>query len=115
MFGHGLRQKVSPALDPAFQRRLRFVVQFPFPDRAQREQIWRGIFPAATPLDGVDCAKLARLNMAGGGIRNIALNAAFLAAAAGSPVTMPHLLQAAHLDAGKRERPITDIETRGWV
>lgn len=61
----------------------------------QRELIWRGIFPAATPLQSVDCAKLARLNMAGSGIRNIAINAAFLAAEAGSPIGMSHLLQAA--------------------
>ena len=103
------------ALDPAFQRRLRFIVQFPFPDQAQREAIWRGIFPAATPCDGIDYAKLARLSVAGGNIRNIALNAAFLAAEAGMTVSMTHLLRAAHTEAAKRERPITDAETRGWI
>ena len=103
------------ALDPAFQRRLRFIVQFPFPDQAQREAIWRGIFPAATPCDGIDYAKLARLSVAGGNIRNIALNAAFLAAEAGMSVSMTHLLRASHTEAAKRERPITDAETRGWV
>jgi SpoVK/Ycf46/Vps4 family AAA+-type ATPase len=110
-----LTSNLKNALDTAFLRRLRFVVQFPFPDARQRELIWRGIFPAATPLDGVDCAKLARLNVAGGGIRNIALNAAFLAAEAGSPVAMPHLLQAARSEAAKRERSPSDAETRGWV
>ena len=103
------------ALDPAFQRRLRFIVQFPFPDQAQREAIWRGIFPVATPCDGIDYAKLARLSVAGGNIRNIALNAAFLAAEAGTSVSMAHLLRAAHAEASKRERPITDAETRGWI
>jgi hypothetical protein len=103
------------ALDPAFQRRLRFIVQFPFPDQNQREAIWRGIFPAATPLDGVDYTRLARLNVTGGSIRNIALNAAFLAAEARDQVRMAHLQRAAQLDAAKRERPITDAETRGWV
>ena len=110
-----LTTNLKDALDPAFLRRLRFIVQFPFPDQTQREAIWRGIFPAATPLDGVDCAKLARLNVTGGNIRNIALNAAFLAAEAGEPVRMAHLLRAAQLDAAKRERPMTDAETRGWV
>ena len=110
-----LTTNLKNALDPAFLRRLRFVVQFPFPDARQRELIWRGIFPAATPLDGVDCAKLARLNVAGGGIRNIAMNAAFLAAEAGGPVAMPHLLQAARSEAAKRERSLSDAETRGWV
>jgi ATPase family associated with various cellular activities (AAA) len=110
-----LTSNLKNALDTAFLRRLRFVVQFPFPDAPQRELIWRGIFPAATPLEGIDCAKLARLNVAGGGIRNIALNAAFLAAEAGGPVAMAHLLQAARSEAAKRERSPSDAETRGWV
>lgn len=103
------------ALDTAFQRRLRFIVHFPFPDQAQREAIWRTIFPPGVPLDGVDYAKLARLNAAGGTIRNIALNAAFLAAAADRNVGMADLLTATHMEAAKRERPVTDSETRGWV
>jgi hypothetical protein len=103
------------ALDTAFQRRLRFIVHFPFPDAAEREAIWRGIFPAATPTEGLNHAKLARLNVAGGSIRNIALNAAFHAAEAPEPVNMAHLLRAAHNEAAKRERPLTDAETRGWV
>jgi SpoVK/Ycf46/Vps4 family AAA+-type ATPase len=110
-----LTTNLKNALDTAFLRRLRFVVQFPFPDARQRELIWRGVFPAATPLDGVDCAKLARLNMTGGGIRNIAMNAAFLAAEAGGPVAMPHLLHAARSESAKRERALSDAETRGWV
>ncbi|MBT0959889.1 ATP-binding protein [Denitromonas iodatirespirans] len=103
------------ALDAAFQRRLRFVVHFPYPDAVQREAIWRCIFPAATPLGELDYAKLARLNATGGNIRNIALSAAFLAAEAGTPVSMAHLLRATHLEAAKREKSPTDAETRGWL
>jgi hypothetical protein len=55
------------------------------------------------------------LNVSGGNIRNIALNAAFLAAEAKEPVCMRHLLHAAHGEAAKRERPLSDAETRGWV
>lgn len=103
------------ALDTAFSRRLRFVVHFPFPDAGQREAIWRSVFPAGTPVDDLDYAKLARLNATGGNIRNIALAAAFLAAEAGTPVGMAHLLRAAHVDAAKREQSPSDAETRGWV
>jgi len=103
------------ALDTAFQRRLRFVVHFPFPDAAQREAIWRTVFPHSTPLGEIDYTALARLNVAGGSIRNIALNAAFLAAEASMPVSMTHLLRAAHVEAAKREKALTDAETRGWV
>jgi hypothetical protein len=103
------------ALDSAFQRRLRFVVHFPFPDQAQRENIWRVTFPADTPLDGIDYAKLARLNVAGGTIRNIALSAAFFAAEANTTLGMAELLLGAHMEAAKHDKPYSDAETRGWV
>ncbi len=110
-----LTTNMKTSLDTAFQRRLRFVIQFPFPDASQRGAIWRTMFPESAPVEGLDHAKLAKLHMAGGSIRNIALNAAFLAAQAGEPVRMGHLLQAAHSEAAKRDRPLSDAETRGWV
>jgi hypothetical protein len=59
--------------------------------------------------------RLARLNATGGHIRNIAMGAAFLAADAGEPVRMSHLLQAARSEFTKLERPLSDSETAGWV
>jgi len=103
------------SIDRAFQRRLRFTVNFPFPDAAQRESIWRRTFPAATPTSNLDPAKLSQLKVAGGNIRNIALNAAFLAADAKEAVGMAHLLEAARFESVKIERPLSDAETRGWV
>jgi len=102
-------------LDPAFLRRLRFVVQFPFPDAALRAEIWRRIFPARTPTDDLDAATLARLNVPGGAIRNIALNAAFLAADSGTPVGMAHVLRAARTEYAKLEKPLAEIATGGWA
>ncbi|MDH4196802.1 MAG: ATP-binding protein, partial [Candidatus Aminicenantes bacterium] len=90
-----LTTNLKSALDSAFLRRLRFVVQFPFPDADRRAAIWRRMFPSQTPTDGLRYEKLARLNVAGGNIRNIALNAAFLAADEGLPVRMSHVLRAA--------------------
>ena len=78
-----LTTNMKSALDPAFLRRLRFVVQFPFPDAAQRAEIWRRVFPPGRRPRGWIRQLLAQLNVAGGNIRNIALNAAFLAAEAG--------------------------------
>jgi hypothetical protein len=103
------------ALDHAFLRRLRFVVEFPFPDLASRAEIWRRIFPTATPIEGLEVAKLARLNVAGGNIRNIAMNAAFLAADAGQPVRMRDVLQAARTECGKMDRNPSDAEIRDWT
>jgi hypothetical protein len=110
-----LTTNMKSALDKAFQRRLRFTIHFPFPDATQREAIWKRVFPAGTPTQGFDASKLAQLKVAGGNIRNIALNAAFLAAAADTPVGMEHLLQAAGLEAQKIERPLSTTEVRGWV
>ncbi len=103
------------ALDPAFLRRLRFVVQFPFPDAAQRTEIWRRIFPAETPTEGLEPERLGRLNVAGGNIRSIALNAAFLAADAAEPVRMEHLLRAARSEYAKLEKPLSETEIGGWT
>ncbi len=110
-----LTTNLKSSMDTAFQRRLRFTVNFPFPDAALREAIWKSVFPEATPTYGLDHKKLAQLNVTGGNIRNIALNAAFLAAEAGTPVDMANLAEAARLEALKIERPLSDAETRGWV
>jgi SpoVK/Ycf46/Vps4 family AAA+-type ATPase len=109
-----LTTNLKAALDPAFMRRLRFLVHFPFPDQAQRAEIWRHIFPATTPTDGLDISRLMRLNVPGGNIRNIALNAAFLAADASEPVRMKHILGAARSEYAKLERPLTEAEIGGW-
>ncbi len=96
-------------------RRIRFIVKFPFPDASQRAEIWQRIFPTDTPLKELNIKKLAKLNVAGGNIRNIALNAAFLAADEEQPVMMKHLLQAAESEYIKLERTLTDAEKHGWV
>ncbi|MBD1941410.1 ATP-binding protein, partial [Coleofasciculus sp. FACHB-712] len=110
-----LTTNLKGSLDQAFLRRIRFIVQFPFPDATQRAEIWQRIFPRKTPTEGLDPVKLARLNVAGGNIRNIALNAAFIAADANEPVGMQHILQAAKSEYVKLERPLTDAEVKGWV
>ncbi|MDZ8110326.1 MAG: ATP-binding protein [Nostoc sp. DedQUE12a] len=110
-----LTTNLKSAIDTAFLRRIRFVVQFPFPDTAQRAEIWRRVFPPNTPTADLDPLQLARLNVAGGNIRNIALNAAFLAADAGEPVQMKHVLRAAQTEYTKLEKPLTDTEIGGWT
>lgn len=110
-----LTTNLKDAIDVAFLRRIRFVVKFPFPDTTQRAEIWRRVFPANTPVAALDVNKLARLNVAGGNIRNIALNAAFLAADAREVVQMKHLLTAAKSEYAKLERTLTDAEVKGWI
>jgi SpoVK/Ycf46/Vps4 family AAA+-type ATPase len=83
-------------LDEAFVRRLRFIVEFPLPDEAERRRIWEQIWPAEAPrAPDLDLALMARrFELAGAYIRNIALAAAFLAAAEGAPIAQRHLLHA---------------------
>lgn len=109
-----LTTNMKQALDPAFTRRIRFVVQFPFPDAQDRAEIWRRIFPDATPVADLLPERLAQLNVTGGNIRNIALGAAFLAAEADQPVHMSHVLAAARTEYAKLERQLTDVEIGGW-
>ncbi len=95
-------------LDPAFLRRMRFVLEFPFPAAADRRRMWERAFPPSTPVGELDLQVLAGLELAGGSIRNVALNAAFLAAADGGRVEMEHLLRAGRREYVKLDRLVTE-------
>jgi hypothetical protein len=81
-------------MDEAFTRRLRFIVDFPFPDAASRKLIWQTHFPRQTPVSAdLDYDWLAQqLQITGGNIKNIVLSAAFCAAANGGTINMTHVL-----------------------
>ncbi|MFL6301905.1 MAG: ATP-binding protein [Candidatus Sulfotelmatobacter sp.] len=110
-----LTTNMKQALDPAFLRRMRFMVQFPFPDLAQRSQIWESVFPKQAPLAALDFARISQLQIPGGLIRNIATHAAFLAAEEGSEIKAGHILNAARVEYAKHDRPLTPAETAGWA
>ena len=103
-----LRQNI----DEAFIRRLRFIIEFPFPNEEYRRRIWQGIWPATTPLASeLDLDFIARqFKLTGGNIRNIALAAAFLAAEDGQRVTMPHLLQATSREFQKMGKMLSESD-----
>ncbi|MFD9894249.1 ATP-binding protein [Amycolatopsis sp. NPDC059027] len=100
-----LATNMRGALDGAFLRRLRFIVDFSFPGTAERKEIWLRAFPEKAPREDLDFDRLAQLQTSGGMTRNIALNAAFLAAARGSGITMPIVLDAARAEFEKLELP----------
>src|SRR3546814_9005830 len=64
-------------LDEAFLRRIHAVVEFPAPDARCRLEIWRRVFPAGVrPPEDADLRLVAEaLDLTGGLIRNIALDA----------------------------------------
>ncbi|MFJ3774930.1 ATP-binding protein [Streptomyces sp. NPDC090075] len=110
-----LTTNMKSALDTAFLRRIRFVVDFPFPGEDERAGIWRRVLPPQAPVKDIDPALLAQLTVAGGSIRNIALSGAFLAAEEGDRLQMRHMLAAARTEYQKLERSLTPTEVRGWV
>jgi AAA+ superfamily predicted ATPase len=102
-------------MDEAFVRRMHFTIEFPLPDEEDRLRIWRAMWPAATPLDPeLDLAMLARrFELSGGHIRNIAVAAAFLAAADGRVVTMEHLLRATRREYQKLGQVVLETSAEG--
>ncbi|BBB29399.1 ATP-binding protein [Neptunomonas japonica] len=106
-----LASNMRSALDKAFVRRLRFIVDFPFPAIEQRADIWKRVFPAQTPIDGtLDYQHLAKLSLTGGNIHNVAINAAFLAAQQNTQISMPLVLSAARSEYKKLERPAKESD-----
>jgi len=103
-----LRQNI----DEAFTRRMRFIVEFPFPEDEDRLRIWQTVWPREVPLaSGVDFKRLAQqFRLSGGSIRNIALSAAFLAAEESEPVAMRHLMRATRSEQQKMGRLVNEEE-----
>jgi hypothetical protein len=108
-----LATNMKSSLDPAFLRRLRFVVNFPFPAAVERKAIWRKVFPPRTPTSGLDFDRLAQLNLTGGNIHSIALNAAFAAAATPEGSVTPALVvEAARTELKKQGRLVNELDFR---
>lgn len=99
-------------MDEAFTRRLQVLVEFPFPDEEQREKIWKAVFPDQLPLAAdIDIPFLARqIKVTGGNIKNIAISAAFLAAAEMETMGMRHIIQATKREMQKMGRLCTKAE-----
>jgi ATPase family protein associated with various cellular activities (AAA)/winged helix domain-containing protein len=99
-----LTTNLERSLDPAFVRRLRFVVRFPLPGAAERATLFRRAFPPRVPTEGLDFERLAELVLTGGSIRNVVLRAAYLAAEQDGPVRMAQMLEAARAEYEKLGR-----------
>lgn len=101
-------------IDPAFLRRLRFIIEFPRPDAAAREDIWRRCLPEDSyQISDAEFRQLARkIDMTGGHIRQITLQAAFLAAAAKTRITLEHIALASRAELAKLGMPPVSLELR---
>lgn len=99
-------------IDPAFFRRMKYIVEFQFPNVDTREMLWTTTVPKTTPLgEDVDFRFIAeKFEFAGGNIKNCVLNAAFLAAedeTADGKVCMRHYLKAIQYEFVKVGRVFT--------
>ena len=114
---HGLAilaTNMKSALDTAFLRRIRFVVNFPFPGAPERKAMWASVFPVKAATAVLDVDRLAKLPLTGGSIQGIALNAAFTAAQRGVQISMPLVLDAARAELRKLDKPVNEADFR-WL
>ncbi len=105
-----LSTNMLKALDNAFLRRIRFIVNFPFPDEESRLEIWKKTFPRDTPLGLLDFGALAKFKITGGNIRNICLNASFFAAHDDLPVNKTHIKKALQIEYSKIGQNLTNTD-----
>lgn len=101
------------AIDEAFTRRFRFCLTFPVPSESERLRLWEKAFPEKVPLVGLDWAALAKLELTGGGIRNIALSAAFHAVELGRPIDREVIAAEVIEEFRKQDRPPPAINWGG--
>ncbi len=95
-----LTTNLKRSLDKAFERRLSFKINFPFPEPDTRATIWKAMIPSGAPIaPDVDFDNLGRyFELSGGSIKNAVLRAAYRAASRDLPLSMD-LFE----DAAKRE------------
>ncbi|HKS24459.1 MAG TPA: AAA family ATPase [Thermoanaerobaculia bacterium] len=105
-----LATNMKSALDAAFLRRLRFIVNFSFPGPAERKRIWMHAFPGKLDTSALDFDRLAKLSITGASVHNIALAAAFLAAQRKASLSMPIVLEAARTEMKKLEKPVNELD-----
>ena len=105
-----LASNIKKNMDEAFVRRLHFLVDFPFPEEAERLEIWKRTFPREAPLAAdIDFDFLAhKFKITGGNIRNIILASAFLAAEERTPIGMRHLIRASSVEFQKMGKLVVE-------
>ncbi len=98
-------------IDEAFRRRLKFRIDFNFPGKEERRQLWQNVFPKQVPIDeDVDWELLAEYELSGSQIKNIAVSAAYLAAGVHSKITMKQLLESIGFEFEKSGKYLSQEE-----
>jgi hypothetical protein len=111
-----LSSNLRANLDDAFLRRLKAIIEFPFPEEQDRLRIWELHLRSTAPrAEDVDLGFMARqFRIAGGNIKNIALLGAFLAVGDGEAIAMRHLIRATRREYQKLGRLVTESDFAEW-
>jgi AAA+ superfamily predicted ATPase len=111
-----LSSNLKQNIDEAFTRRFHFIIEFPFPDRPSREEIWQRAYPPSAPLgDDVDFGFLAdKFKFTGGNIKNSVLRSAFLGAEEGEKIRMVHILKGILREYQNLEREPVERDFGAW-
>ena len=105
-------------IDEAFLRRLRYVMEFPAPDEATREAIWRNLLTELVGADAVTRCEAAlkrlaeRIPLTGAQIKNAALTAIFSAERADAPLAAAHLLHGVDAELMKEGRALSERDLK---
>ena len=101
--------------DDAFKRRIKLLVEFPFPDAKNRKKIWEKTIPEDLPVDELDFDFLSeKYELSGSNIRNIVLHAAFLAAGEDELLGMEHVLRAIANEYQKLGKTFTEKDAQEY-
>ncbi len=110
-----LTTNLANNMDPAFNRRITYRLGFPMTDTQTRKAIWERIFPAKAPLHNLNYAELAEeLELTGAEIKNLALRAAYFAAANSEPIQMKHIRTVLKDELDKIGIMINDGDLSHW-
>jgi ATP-dependent 26S proteasome regulatory subunit len=103
-------------IDPAFIRRIRYVLDFPKPDAKQREEIWRRIVSGLVGMESMEPIAhelkvlASDLELTGAQIKFAVLSAVFVARREGKGLSMSHLLQGVDRELMKQGRALSSRE-----
>lgn len=99
-------------IDEAFKRRIKFIIEFPFPDKKERLEIFKRAIPPRLPLaSDIDFEFIAnQFELSGGNIKNIIYNAACLGANEDQPIGMKHLVRAIVLEYEKMGKALSKAD-----
>ena len=91
------------SFDAAFKRRMTYFISVDKPDKDERLEIWKKVFPKETPLaNDVNFELYSRVEgMTGSTIKSAAVTAAYFAASKGTDVTNADIIEAIDLEYKK--------------